>query len=193
MSTAVPTYTQEQARAIEQRGVSVALSAGAGCGKTFVLTGRFLAELDPEDPGAPEPAELGELVAITFTERAAREMRDRIRRRCYDRLRAAPAEQTSYWLALRRAIDRARVSTIHAFCASLLRQHAVEAGVDPQFEIIEQAHAATFSLELVNDWLRERLAARDETVIRLAALRGLERLRSHLLRLLPEGKQTAAE
>ena len=121
------TYTPEQAKAISERRVSVALSAGAGCGKTFVLTERFLSYLEPGSSEAPDPAELGELVAITFTERAAREMRDRIRQKCYERLQNAQGEKAAYWLSLLRALDAARVSTIHSFCGSLLRSHAVEA------------------------------------------------------------------
>jgi ATP-dependent helicase/nuclease subunit A len=76
-----PQFTDEQRRAIEARDVSVSLSAGAGCGKTFVLTERFLAHFDPRDPDALKPTEIGRLVAITFTDRAARDMRDRIRLR----------------------------------------------------------------------------------------------------------------
>src|SRR5438128_1822153 len=82
-------WTDQQTKAIKTRDVSIALSAGAGCGKTFVLTERFLEYFDPRDPDALQPHELGHLIAITFTDRAAREMRDRIRRKCYDRLLTA--------------------------------------------------------------------------------------------------------
>ena len=71
--------TPEQQRAIGTTAVSVSLSAGAGCGKTFVLTERYLAHFDPADDKALGPGDLARLVAITFTERAAREMRDHIR------------------------------------------------------------------------------------------------------------------
>ena len=66
-------FTPQQSAAIFTRGVSIALSAGAGCGKTFVLTQRFLAGLDPVAAGETA-AELHQFVAITFTERAAREI-----------------------------------------------------------------------------------------------------------------------
>ena len=77
-----PTYTAEQTAAIAAREFSVALSAGAGCGKTFVLTERFLSHLEPAKNKQESPARLSQLVAITFTERAAREMRDRVRKAC---------------------------------------------------------------------------------------------------------------
>ncbi len=90
MAHVSPQLTEQQRAAIVTREVSVALSAGAGCGKTFVLTQRFLSHLQP--PEAVDgvetiaPAALGSLVAITFTDRAAREMRDRIRTECHARL-----------------------------------------------------------------------------------------------------------
>ena len=111
------TLTNQQRDALRTRNVSVALAAGAGCGKTFVLTERFLSHLEPGSPGAPKPANLHQLIAITFTDAAAREMRLRIRAKCYERLeKAATEEDRTYWRQLQRAIEGARVSTIHAFC-----------------------------------------------------------------------------
>ena len=174
--------TDQQQQAIGARGVSVALSAGAGCGKTFVLTERFLAELEPG--GAAAPAHLNQLVAITFTERAAREMRDRIRKACRERLRQCPPEQAGYWLALIRDLDAARISTIHAFCGGLLRAHAVEAGIDPRFGVLDGAQAGTLLFELSDDVLRNRLAERDEAALALVTRFSLDRLRDMIARLL---------
>ena len=83
-------FTSEQARAIQTRDVSIALSAGAGCGKTFVLTERFLSHLGPARDGGVGRS-VARLIAITFTDRAAREMRDRIRDKCYQRLEIVAA------------------------------------------------------------------------------------------------------
>lgn len=182
--------TDQQRRAITTRGVSVALSAGAGCGKTFVLTERFLTELDPESSvdGERTPR-LGQLVAITFTERAAREMRDRIRRACRRRLQECPREQSAYWLDLIRELDSARISTIHSFCTSLLRSHAVEAGIDPRFRVLDGAQSSALLFRLTDDVLRRRLADRDEAALLLAARLGLDRLREVIARLLAERQQ----
>jgi len=179
---ALPGLTDQQRRALGARGTSVALSAGAGCGKTFVLTERFLAELAP-NAGAARPR-LGQLIAITFTERAAREMRDRIRRACRRRLLDCPEDQADYWLELLRDLDAARISTIHAFGASLLRANAVEAGVDPRFRVLDAAQAATLRYELVDQLLRARLADRDEAALGLVARFGLDRLRDMISGLL---------
>ncbi len=80
--------TEEQILARDTRDVSVSLSAGAGCGKTHVLTSRFLSHLDPTSARQrPSATELRQLIAITFTDAAAREMRTRIRHACYDATR----------------------------------------------------------------------------------------------------------
>ncbi|MGD0517615.1 MAG: UvrD-helicase domain-containing protein [Thermoguttaceae bacterium] len=176
-----PSLTDQQRRAIAARDVSVALSAGAGCGKTFVLTERFLSHLDP---GGPDPARLGQLVAITFTERAAREMRSRIREKCRNRLLECPEADERYWLELLRELDTARIGTIHSFCGSLLRSHAVEAGLDPRFRVLDQAQADTLLSELINDQLREKLAKQDKAALDLMVRYGLGTLGEMIAQLL---------
>ncbi len=203
-----PKLTDQQRRAVTARGVSVALSAGAGCGKTTVLTERFLAELQPggdvgvkgDSPIFAEtkigtvPAKLGtvperrsrlgQIVAITFTERAAREMRDRIRRACRERLENCPEQEVGHWLGLVREMDSARISTIHSFCGSLLRSHAVEAGLDPRFRVLDAAQAATLLFELTDDVLRTRLGDRDEATLVLVTRYSFDRLRDMIAELL---------
>src|SRR3954451_11969568 len=115
--TARSTLTQQQDRAVSTRGVSVGLSSGAGCGKTHVLTQRYLSHLEHDG------AEPGQVVAITFTERAARQMRERIRRAVTGHLRAASGADADRWAGHLRALETAPVSTIHSFCATLLRQN----------------------------------------------------------------------
>ena len=171
-----PTYTAEQSAAIAAREFSVALSAGAGCGKTFVLTERFLSHLEPPKDVRQDHTRLGQLVAITFTERAAREMRDRIREACGKRLKSCPEAEVEHWRELLRELD-SRISTIHSFCGSLLRSHAVEAGLDPRFRVLDAAQSDTLLFELVDRGLRWRLADRDEAVIELVVKYGLDRLR----------------
>ena len=177
--------TAEQQAALSAHDRSVSLAAGAGCGKTFVLTERYLSYLDP---CLPEPsAELSELVAITFTDAAAREMRDRIRRRSYERLQAAknPDEQSG-WKQLLSTLDGARISTIHSFCAALLRSHAAEAAVDPQFELLDPPTAQLMRMQSLDDHLRQLLVDSDERLIQLATHFGLRSLRDHVAALLSD-------
>ncbi len=176
------TLTDEQQTALATHDRSVSLAAGAGCGKTFVLIERFLAYLDPT-VAAPK-AELHELVAITFTDAAAREMRDRLRRRCHQRCATAksPAERQA-WHKLMRTIDAARISTIHSLCAELLRTYAAEASVDPNFELLDGPAAELLRLQTVDDRLRELLVAGDERLLELATRLDLKNLRDTLVRL----------
>lgn len=181
--TPTPQLTAEQHAALTRRGVSIALDAGAGCGKTFVLTERFLSHLDPGDPAAP-PAELEELIAITFTDAAAREMRERIRKACFARLERAGAAEGDYWLTILRSIESARVQTIHSFCGALVRGHAIELGIDPLFQVLDAAAGQVMRSEAIDAALRRRLDARDAVVMRLAKefdLPGLKRRISGLL------------
>jgi ATP-dependent helicase/nuclease subunit A len=174
--------TAEQRAAIECREVSVSLSAGAGCGKTHVLTNRFLSHLEP---GAANGARLGQLIAITFTDAAAREMRTRIRKACHERLTEEAGEANqNHWLRLVRELDTARVSTIHAFCTGLLRAHAAEASLDPTFDVLEQGEADLLRLDAIDDVLRRRLTQKDNDTLDLAAAFGLARLKEQVTSLL---------
>ena len=180
-----PGPTDQQRAALETRGTSVAVSAGAGCGKTFVLTERFLAELEPDSAiKCGRRPKLGQVVAITFTERAAREMRERIRSACNLRLNDCADEEVDHWSELIRELDSARISTIHSFCASLLRAHAVEARLDPRFRVLDGVQASTLLYGVLDDVLRARLADRCEAAISLIANFGLDRVRAMTARLL---------
>lgn len=182
------TLTDEQLRAVSTRDVSIALSAGAGCGKTFVLVERFLSHLDRSTSDSEaDVARLGQLIAITFTDAAAREMRERIRGRCYERLDlAASHEVQNRWLRILREIDSARVGTIHSFCATLLRTHAAEAGVNPTFRVLDQGGADVLRTDVIDDVLRERLANLDDQTLHLASTFGLARLKQQITVLLGE-------
>jgi len=117
--------TAEQHEAIARREGALLLSANAGSGKTTVLVERFVRAV-LEDGIAP-----GRLLAITFTDKAAGELRARLRAR----LVALGARDAA------REMDSAWVSTIHGFCARVLRSHAVAAGLDPGFTVLDEAAA----------------------------------------------------
>lgn len=149
--------TSEQSLAVSWRESSVFLSSGAGCGKTTVLTERYLAHLR-------EGAEISQLVAITFTERAAREMRQRIRAAILHHLRTAPDEdEAESWARHLRGLETAAISTIHAFCAAILRQHSLVAGLDPAFDVLEEVLTSNLSVEVVSETLRKLLTAQSDT------------------------------
>nr|MBA2440709.1 UvrD-helicase domain-containing protein [Thermoleophilaceae bacterium] len=124
-------FTDEQLRAIERRDGPLLVSAGAGAGKTSVLVERFVRSV--VEDGAPVES----ILAITFTEKAAAQLRTRVRGRFVQQGRREEA----------RAAETAWISTIHGFCARVLRTHALRAGLDPEFRVIETLEAERLRLE----------------------------------------------
>jgi len=122
----------QRAAGVDRLAENIALLSGAGCGKTFVLARRFVELLtacgDKEDP-------LSRFVALTFTDKAALEMADRVRRMLASFAAEHTGRQRKQILRWIDELSDARIATIHAFCASLLRAHAVDAGIDPNFAV----------------------------------------------------------
>ena len=100
------------------------VSAGAGSGKTFTLTRRIVYALSPES--GPFVEHLDQVLAITFTKDAAAEIRDRVRRSLIDEGMDEEAL----------TVDDAWISTIHGMCSRILRAHALELGIDPEFTVL---------------------------------------------------------
>lgn len=140
--------TPQQLAAIDTEGRSLLVEAGAGTGKTAVLVERFLRLLE-RHPDWP----IDSIVAVTFTEKATREMRSRIRAAV--EARAAQAGVDSPWQARRRELDRLAVSTIHGLCARILRENPIAANVDPRFTVLEETDTALLREEAVRRVLAE--------------------------------------
>ena len=122
----------EQAPAVYARGHDVAVVAGAGSGKTRTLVSRYLSLLE-------DGIALRRIVAITFTNKAAREMRNRVRSRISAHLRRdLDQEQERFWQERLASMDSARISTIHSLCTDILRAHPAEAQIDPQFDVLAE-------------------------------------------------------
>jgi ATP-dependent helicase/nuclease subunit A len=143
--------TSEQQIAVDLRGVSVALSSGAGCGKTTVLTERYLREL--------EQGSLDSIVALTFTDKAAAEMRSRIRRVC--RGHASTDSTRTRWRSVLRQLEACRVSTFHRFCRELIDRFSIEAGVPPGSEVLLEQVAPTLRDEALSASIRGWLQSAD--------------------------------
>jgi len=147
-------WTESQLEALETRGRRVIVSAGAGSGKTRVLVERFLLLLE-ENPDW----RVSDIVAVTFTEKAAREMVSRIRREIRSRIENSDrVEDRRLWRERRNALDSARIGTIHSLCASILRAHPAEAALDPVFEVIEEVEAAALLQQSVETAISEAAA-----------------------------------
>jgi ATP-dependent helicase/nuclease subunit A len=124
-AAAVSALTPEQSQAVARRRGSLLLAAGAGSGKTAVLVERFVCAVR-EDGVAP-----ARILVLTFTERAAAELRERVRARLLEVGEREAARDT----------EGALIGTFHGFCARLLRTHALSAGLDPDFAILDEVAA----------------------------------------------------
>jgi ATP-dependent helicase/nuclease subunit A len=131
-----------QAAAAYEISKHISVTAGPGSGKTTVLVERYLHILRERKP------QIDEIVAITFTNRAANEMRARLRDDLNHILAEASPTERPRWLNYKRTLDGAVITTIHGFCARLLREFPVEAGVDPQFLLLDE-HRASMLLESI--------------------------------------------
>ena len=130
------------------------VEAGAGTGKTRLLVDRI------EGLVASGRTRLRKVVAITFTEKAAAELRVRVRERIERRLARGDDSQGRFRVALA-DLEIAPISTIHAFAADLLRERPVEAGVDPAFTVVEELPTSLFRTEAWDRWLESQKDAGD--------------------------------
>ncbi len=171
--------TAEQRAPMVVEKASVALASGAGCGKTTVLTARFLSLID-----GPEPMPLDRIVALTFTDKAARELRDRIRQACRDRL--ASGADPRHWRGVLRDLEAARIGTFHSFCGEVLKRFPVEAGIDPGAAVLDETLAPTLREEALASCARRWLATAHPDFLSLAIEHGLTAVRSWLAALLAD-------
>src|ERR1044071_1784925 len=131
----------EQADAAYEIDKHISVTAGPGSGKTTVLVERYVHILRERN------LSIDQIVAITFTNRAANEMRERLRSRLNQILQTAGEDERRRWLNYKRTLDGAVITTIHGFCARLLREFPVEARIDPQFTLLDE-HRAQMLLEV---------------------------------------------
>lgn len=153
--------SDDQRRIVTSLDGPLFVEAGAGSGKTFTLTRRIAWALSPGSgiQGAPFLQSLDQVLVITFTEAAAREIRERVR--------------TTLWDAGMRdaalCVDAAWISTIHGMCARIVRRHALDLGIDPAFSVCPPTVADTL-LEAAVDaevTAARRQASHDATLSKL--------------------------
>ena len=147
MKRAIPLTPVQRMALDSQRNIAVTASAGAG--KTATLVERYI-ELLRQHP----EISVRQVLAITFTQKAAAEMRERIARRLADALnQELPELERQRLRQIREDLPAARISTIHAFCAALLREYPMEADVDPAFAVLEGIDAAQLKHQAVRQTL----------------------------------------
>src|SRR5438045_7773845 len=107
----------------------LSVTAGPGAGKTLVLVERYLEIL------RTRKVSVDNIVAITFTNRAANEMRERVRKEIDNLLKQTAGDERRRWLRHKRALEGASITTVHGFCSRILHDFPVEAAMDPQFTL----------------------------------------------------------
>ena len=166
--------TVEQDRAVRERGRDVLVTAGAGSGKTRVLVERYLSLLEDHS--------IGQIVAVTFTDAAASQMRDRVRRAVMSRPEFERHQAD---------LDSARIGTVHSLCLQILRENPVEAGIDPASSVLsddeEQAERLTACLDTIE-------AAAEEQGPGMAALLelGIRQVQNELPRMVARRNEVQA-
>src|SRR5436190_7933467 len=170
----------EQAAAAYEINKHISVTAGPGSGKTTVLVERYLHILREHKPS------IDQIVAITFTNRAANEMRERLREQLNHILQTASETDRKHWLNYKRTLDGAVITTIHGFCARLLREFPVEARVDPQFLLLDEHRAAMLLESVVEEALREFITSGHPEISRLTLGVGRARLAAALAQLYRE-------
>jgi ATP-dependent helicase/nuclease subunit A len=155
--------SEEQVAAIDAPGV-VFVSAGAGTGKTTVLVERFVKAV------CERGLDVDSLLVITYTERAAGELRSRIRARLGELGRDD----------LARALDGAWISTIHGFCLRLLKSHPFAAGIDPRFRVLDESQSRVLQSEAFEAGLEEFLSDDEDERSILLSTYGARALRRML-------------
>jgi ATP-dependent helicase/nuclease subunit A len=163
--TTARALTDEQEQAVSRRRGSLLLSAGAGSGKTSVLVERFVRAV-LQDGVAP-----ARILAITFTERSAGELAERIRTRFLELGQRELARDT----------EAAFLGTFHGFAARLLRAHPLAAGLDPDFAILDEALAGRLRLDAFRGALADLLAHQGHGAVDLVAAFTADRLRAIVL------------
>ena len=169
--------SQEQIGPIMARQGDIAVTAGAGAGKTRTLVVRYLSLL-------VEGLPLRSIVAITFTKKAAREMRNRVREamRAYLQTEGLPDDERATWRDTYARLDAARIGTIHSLCAEILRHHPAEMELDPRFEMLEEGQMALLQAQVVDTalgWAAEH--PETASLFSTFSERGLRRILARLL------------
>ncbi|MBO4211181.1 MAG: helicase-exonuclease AddAB subunit AddA [Oscillospiraceae bacterium] len=157
------TLTAAQRLAVERPGGPILVSAAAGSGKTKVIVERLMEQILRRD----QDCSINEFLIITFTKKAAAELRAKIARELAERLAQDPDNR--HLQKQQSRIYLTQISTVHAFCAELIREFAYELDVPADFRMLEQSEAAALWEQIAAQLLEERY----ESIARDSALRQL--------------------
>src|SRR6056297_1499783 len=155
-------YTDEQRQAIMDLENDIILGAGAGSGKTRVLVSRFINLLKQKK------AQVDQIMALTFTKKAAAEMQERIRKEIIkEEESSTDFDEKNYWHEQKNNLNKSMISTFHSFAANVLRQYPVISNLDPEFQVLEENEASELLDETVNEVIEKGLEEEKDNIMRL--------------------------
>ena len=192
--------TDAQKDAVYTIDKNVAVSAGAGSGKTQVLSLRFLyileklgleAFLASSSGDSALQAKAEQIMAVTFTKAAATQMRERIRKAMNKRIAKAEAaidednnaKIVRFWRLQLKSLEKAHIDTLHSLCSKILRENPVDAGIDPQFRVAEDVEGKVFVKDTIVDFVRRGLRNGDQDITKLAGIYSYQSLCDNLYSL----------
>lgn len=184
-------FTPEQQAAIEALNTNVAVAAGAGSGKTKVLVARFMYILE-QALAEHKPLEAMNILAITFTRKAAGEMKTRIRQSINEKINT-DILNAGYWRTQLQNLERAQITTIHGLCSRILRENPVEAQLDPGFTVAEEFEGRQFVEAALQRYIRQQLRQENGPLRRLINIYGVASFSEQVRSLLPQLADIAQE
>ena len=135
--------TERQGEAITRHDRSMVVTAGAGTGKTYVLVQKYIDLLKTRGVSVPQ------ILALTFTDKAAAEMKERIRSEIL-------RQEGPQWVKAAEDFMIAPVQTFHSFCAQVLREFPIEAGLEPGFAVLDEQQASRIHSTAFEDLIHTR-------------------------------------
>ena len=154
--------SRQRRRAVEETNRSFVVEASAGTGKTSILIDRILHLVLEKGPDGP-PLPLLKICAITFTEKAAGEMKVRLREK-FDALSLQAGPKGDLARAAIGDLETAAISTFHAFATGLLKERPVEAELDPRFSTLDETQSDLLFREIWEPWIHRAIDDRHPTL-----------------------------
>ncbi len=159
-------WTKNQQRIIDFNDGNLLVAAGAGSGKTAVLTAHIVKRITDQERGV----DLDTLLVVTFTNAAAAEMKERVRKNLEQKLEENPADENlSRQIGL---IPSANISTIHSFCLKLIREQFFRLDLDPGFRLGDTGELSLMKADLLEEIFEEAYENRDEAFLELRDMYG---------------------
>lgn len=162
----MPEYTKEQRQAVFHDKGDILVSASAGSGKTYVMIERLIRLVSEKKAGVKD------ILAVTFTEAAASEMKEKLKKALNDKISEGNLSLIPEVLE----VSTADISTMHSFCGKLIRTHFYTVGVAPDFKIIDAQQASTLKEDCMQKTFRELYESKEPWFINLLDCHAKKRL-----------------